>query len=78
MAGWDQNGHSEDWLGECGVVHLAQDRDHRRVVVNAVMNLRVLAPHCWLVGYKFSTDRAQKIGQNKKVPLQKQISQSVY
>jgi hypothetical protein len=31
-------GGAVEWL------HLAQDRDRRRAVVNAVMNLRVLAP----------------------------------
>jgi hypothetical protein len=32
------------WGGGVGWIHLAQDRDRRRAVVNAVMNLRVLAP----------------------------------
>jgi hypothetical protein len=34
--GW---GESVEW------VHLARDKDHWKAVVNAVMNLRVLAPH---------------------------------
>jgi hypothetical protein len=32
------------WGGGVEWIHLAQDRDYRRAVVNAVMNLRVLAP----------------------------------
>jgi hypothetical protein len=45
IGGWDQNGSYRDWLGR-GVnwIRLAQDRDRRRAVVNAVMNLHVLAP----------------------------------
>jgi hypothetical protein len=31
-------------------IHLAQDRDWWRALLNTVMNLRVLAPRSWLVG----------------------------
>jgi hypothetical protein len=50
----------EDWikidLGEIGSggvewIHLAQDRDRWRAVVNAVMNLRVLAPRSQSVSH---------------------------
>jgi hypothetical protein len=30
-------------------IHLAQDRDRWRALVNRVMNLRILAPRSWLV-----------------------------
>jgi hypothetical protein len=40
---WDQNVSWGDWLG-VDWIRLAQDRDRWRGVVNAVMNLRVLAP----------------------------------
>jgi hypothetical protein len=35
-------------LGGVDLILLAQDRDWWRAVVSAVMNLRVLAPRCWL------------------------------
>jgi hypothetical protein len=38
-----------DWLGVVEWIQLAQHRGRRRAVVNAVMNLRVLASRSWLV-----------------------------
>jgi hypothetical protein len=38
-------------VGRVEWIHLAQDRDRWRAVVNAVMNLRVLVQRSWLVSY---------------------------
>jgi hypothetical protein len=35
--------------GDVEWIHLAQDRDRWRAVVNAAMNFRVLAPHSYLI-----------------------------
>jgi hypothetical protein len=49
MGDLDQNVPEADCLGGGGVelIHLAQDRDRWWAVVNAVMNLGVLAPRSW-------------------------------
>jgi hypothetical protein len=43
--GWDQNGCQGDWL-RVEWIQLAKHRDRWRDVVNAAMNLCVLAPRC--------------------------------
>jgi hypothetical protein len=40
---WENGWEDVDWI------HLAQDGNRWRPVVNAVMNLRILAPRNWLV-----------------------------
>jgi hypothetical protein len=42
-AGWHQNGSWGDWLR--GWIQVAWDRCQWQAVVNAVMNLQVIAPH---------------------------------
>jgi hypothetical protein len=54
MGGCDQNGPQADWLGGVDWIHLGHDRDRWRAVVNAVMNLRVMAPWSYLVPHSSS------------------------
>jgi hypothetical protein len=54
---WWKDGIKMD-LREIGLecvkwIHLAQDRDRWRAVVNAVMNLWVLAPRSWLIQWTY-------------------------
>jgi hypothetical protein len=44
-------------------IHLAQGRDRWRAVVNAMMNLRFMAPRGWLVSYQIVKEN--KSGLNK-------------
>jgi hypothetical protein len=44
MGGWDKNGSCEDWLEGVEWIQLARDMDQWQTLVNAVMNLQVLAP----------------------------------
>jgi hypothetical protein len=44
MGGWNHNGFRETGWGSIEVIQLAKDKDRWWALVNAVMNLRVLAP----------------------------------
>jgi hypothetical protein len=44
MEGWDQIDLRETGGGDVYWIRQAQDRDRWRAVVNAVMNLRIMAP----------------------------------
>jgi hypothetical protein len=47
VSGWEDG--IKMYLGSVEWIHLAQDRDYWRTVVNVVMNLRVLAPQSSVV-----------------------------
>jgi hypothetical protein len=50
MGGWDQMDRKEiGWVEGVEWIHLAQDWDHWRAVVNAVTNLRFLAPRSQII-----------------------------
>jgi hypothetical protein len=56
------------WVGGVGSVeriYLAQSRDRWQALVNAVMNLRVLAPRSYLVVFNFSVTDKLWIGRRK-------------
>jgi hypothetical protein len=54
MGGWNKMGFKKiDWEG-VEWIHLAQDRDQWWVLVSTVMNLQVLVPKIWLVGWLVS------------------------